>query len=48
MFMCVQSWLSLCDLWTVAARLLCPWDSPARILEWVAISFSGEREYANY
>ena len=23
------------------ARLLCPWDSPARILEWVAISFSG-------
>ena len=21
-------------------RLLCPWDSPARILEWVAMSFS--------
>ena len=26
--------------WTVAHQLLCPWDSPARILEWVAISFS--------
>ena len=24
------------------ARLLCPWDSPARILEWVAIPFSKE------
>ena len=24
------------------ARLLSPWDSPARILEWVAISFSRE------
>jgi len=27
-------------LWTVAARFLCPWDSQARILERVAISFS--------
>ena len=26
--------------WTVAHQLLHPWDSPARILEWVAISFS--------
>ena len=26
--------------WTVAHRLLCPWISQARILEWVAISFS--------
>ena len=26
--------------WTVEARLLCPWNFPARILEWVAISFS--------
>ena len=23
---------------TVAARLLCSWDSPARILEWFAVS----------
>ena len=22
------------------ARLLCPWDSPGKTLEWVAISFS--------
>ena len=26
--------------WTAATRLLCPWDSPASILEWVAISSS--------
>ena len=26
--------------WTAAARLHCPWNSPGRILEWVAISFS--------
>ena len=27
--------------WTVQpARLLCPWDSPAIILEWAAIPFS--------
>ena len=26
--------------WTVAPQLLCPWDSQARILEWVAISSS--------
>ena len=25
---------------TQHARLLCPWDSPARLLEWVAIPFS--------
>ena len=27
-------------LWTVAHQALCPWDLPARILDWVAISFS--------
>ena len=27
-------------LWAVADRLLCPWDSSGKILEWVAISFS--------
>ena len=26
-------------------RLLCPWDSPARILEWIAISFSNVLYY---
>ena len=26
--------------WTVPTRLLCPWDSPGKILEWDAISFS--------
>ena len=26
--------------WTVAARVRCPWDSPARTLEWVAVSSS--------
>ena len=26
---------------TVAHRLLCPWNSPGKILEWVAIPFSG-------
>ena len=25
-----QSCLTLCDPWTVAARLLCPWDSPGK------------------
>ena len=33
-----KSWLSLlqlCGLWST--RLLCPWDSQAKILEWVAI-----------
>ena len=25
-----------------AAKLLCPWDSQARVLEWVAMPFSGE------
>ena len=35
--------LTLCDTmdWK-PARLLCPWDSSARILEWVAIPFSNE------
>ena len=26
--------------WTVAHQALCPWNSPAKILEWVAILFS--------
>ena len=26
--------------WTVAARLLCPWDFPGKILKWAAISSS--------
>ena len=37
MYMCacvhaksVQSCPTLCDLWTVAHRLLCPWDSPGK------------------
>ena len=34
---CVQ--LSLSS-WTVACQLLCPWNFPARMLEWVALSFS--------
>ena len=34
---CTQSCLTLCG---PMARLLCPWNSPARILEWVAIPFS--------
>ena len=40
---CVFSpvWLFV-TLWAVAcqARLLCPWNSPARILEWVVLSCS--------
>ena len=28
--------------WTIAPRLLCPWNSPGRILECVAIPFSGD------
>ena len=32
--------LTLGTLWTIAARLLYPWIFQARILEWVAISFS--------
>ena len=27
-------------LWTVACQLLCPWDSPGKNIEWVAIPFS--------
>ena len=34
--MCVS--LTLVTPWTVATRLLGPQDSPARILEWIAIS----------
>ena len=26
--------------WTVACRILCPWDFPGKLLEWVAISFN--------
>ena len=26
----LQLCLTLCDLWTVFARLLCPWDSPGQ------------------
>ena len=38
---CLLSYLLLlATLWTKPARLLCPWDFPARILEWVAISSS--------
>ena len=35
-------WLTLCDLkdFKVPARFLCPQDSQARLLEWVAIPFS--------
>ena len=36
-----QLWLTLCDPMDLCpARLLCPWDFLARILEWVAIPFS--------
>ena len=31
---------SLRPPWTVAYRLLCPWDLQARILDWVVISSS--------
>ena len=29
-------------------RLLCPWDSPGRILEWVAISFSNAWKWSHW
>ena len=35
-----QSRLTLQPLGLGPARLLCPWDSPGRNLEWVAIPFS--------
>ena len=39
--MYVRSRVWLCvTLWTIARRLLSPWGSPGRTLEWVAISFS--------
>ena len=36
----LQSCLTLCDImgWLWPAGPLCPWDYPARLLEWVAIS----------
>ena len=38
---CVLSYaLLLVMLWTKPTRLLCPWDFPARVLEWVAMPFS--------
>ena len=38
---CVQ----LCaSPWTLAPRLLCPWDFGVRILEWVAVSFNKEQD----
>ena len=41
-YLVTKSCLTLCDPMTVEpTRLLCPWDFPARILEWVAISSSG-------
>ena len=37
----IKSCPALCDPMDYKpTRLLCPWDFPARILEWVAISFS--------
>ena len=35
-----QSCPTLCNQWTVAARLLCPWDSPGKNTGGVAISSS--------
>ena len=32
--------LKVCAYGLYSTRLLCPWDFPIRILEWVAISFS--------
>ena len=45
-FSCTYVWKSLSHVWlfvtpwTVACQILCPWNSPTRILEWVAIHFS--------
>ena len=37
----VTKWCpTLVTSWTIAARLLCPWISEARILGWIALSFS--------
>ena len=43
---CVCAWLLshvqlLATPWTVAHQRLCPWNSPGKILEWVAISSRG-------
>ena len=38
-FSCVQLFVTL---WTVPARFLCPWDSQARILEWIAMPTPGD------
>ena len=37
-----QSWPTLCDSMDSSSmdRLFCPWNFPARILEWIAISYS--------
>ena len=45
--MCVRIQLLSCVLlfatpWTVAARRLCPWDIPGKILERVAIPLPGD------
>ena len=41
MWWCVRSVASdSAALWTVACQALCPWDSPARRLEWFTISYS--------
>ena len=37
-----QSCPTLATPWTVAAKLLCPWNSPARVLDWVAIPPPGD------
>ena len=37
----VQVWL-FATPWTVDSKLLCPWDSPARIPEWVCMPSSRE------
>lgn len=37
-FSCV---LLCVSLWTVAHKVLCPWDSPGRLLEWVVIPPQG-------
>ena len=42
LFSCSVISNSVATPWTVANRLLCPWDSRARILKWVAISFFRE------
>ena len=38
-FSCVRLFVTL---WTVPTRFLCPWDSQARILEWIAMPPPGD------